>query len=132
VKPGTMPIWSAREGTVMQMHVNGHIVQDRQSGLSPQSHRWSRSSRQILFIFEKVAIIRQESFLSKIEILPQRRREVFFYLAVRGRQIKSLLSYQNIPFLQSYSQETQPWICFRGVRVYDPIAVSRLDHKNIP
>ena len=51
-----------------------------------------------------------ESFLSKIEISPQRRqgrREVIFYLAVRGRQIKSLFLRQEKPLLQPESGRTQ-------------------------
>ena len=51
------------------------------------------------------------SFLSKIEISPQRRqgrRELIFYLAVRGRQIKSSLSRQYTDLLQSHSHQLQP------------------------
>jgi hypothetical protein len=39
--------------TVMQRQVNGHVAQDRPSGLSQQSHWRNQSSRQIPFFFNK-------------------------------------------------------------------------------
>jgi len=65
------------------------------------------------------------SFLSKIGFSPQRRRgrreDKFFYLAVRGRQIKSL-SGQNKHINQCpMAIECTLSICSRRVRVYDPI-----------
>jgi hypothetical protein len=55
------------------------------------------------YVFSPGPII--HSFLFKIEFSPQSRRgrrEVFFYLAVRGRQIKGPLSCRSTHFRQSY------------------------------
>ena len=121
VKPGMTGLWQVRARSKVKyddmVAIDLYYVENRSLWLDLEILLQTIPT----VLFGRVLSLIQIYFTAETQ---RTQRSDFFYLAVRGRQIKGALSFQNIPFLQSYRHETQNRIYFRGVRVYDPIAVS--------